>query len=98
MLLWLLKLGITMLIHNKDDIEFVTEFPCFLGHPVWKADLETYGSKKFGTFVSGINNLKHIIWILNVATFKFKDKILIFLSIEVNTAECWVWLQGDIKE
>jgi len=29
-----LKLGITMLIHNTDDIEFVTEFPCFLGHPV----------------------------------------------------------------
>ena len=28
------NLGITMLIHNKDDIEFVTEFPCFLGHPV----------------------------------------------------------------
>ena len=24
----------TMLIYNKDDIEFVTEFPCFLGHPV----------------------------------------------------------------
>ena len=23
-----------MLIHNKDDIELVTEFPCFLGHPV----------------------------------------------------------------
>ena len=33
-MLWLLKLGITMLVHNKDDIEFVTEFPCFLGHPV----------------------------------------------------------------
>jgi len=30
----LLKLGITMLIHNKDDIEFVTELTCFLGHPV----------------------------------------------------------------
>ena len=29
-----LKLGITMLIHNEDDIEFVTEFPCLLGHPV----------------------------------------------------------------
>ena len=32
-----------MLIHNKDDIEFVTEFPCFLGHPVqmsraWERD------------------------------------------------------------
>ena len=33
-MLWLLKLGITMLISNKDDIEFVTEFPCLLGHPV----------------------------------------------------------------
>ena len=30
----MLKLGITMVFHNKDDIEFVTEFPCFLGHPV----------------------------------------------------------------
>ena len=29
-----MKLDIIMLIHNKDDIEFVTEFPCFLGHPV----------------------------------------------------------------
>ena len=29
-----MKLSITMLIHNKDDIEFVTEFPCFLEHPV----------------------------------------------------------------
>ena len=29
-----MKLGITMLIHNKDDIDFVTEFPCFLEHPV----------------------------------------------------------------
>ena len=34
-ILWLLKLGITMLIHNKDDIHFVTEFPCLLGHPVY---------------------------------------------------------------
>ena len=29
-----LKLDITMLIHIKDDIQFVIEFPCFLGHPV----------------------------------------------------------------
>ena len=28
-----MKLGITMLIQNKDDFEFVTEFPCLLGHP-----------------------------------------------------------------
>ena len=30
-----MKLGIRKLINNKDDIEFVTEFPCLLGHPVW---------------------------------------------------------------
>ena len=29
-----MKVGITMLIHNKDDIEFVSELPCFLGHTV----------------------------------------------------------------
>ncbi len=31
------SVGITILnqrIIQKDDIEFVTEFPCFLGHPV----------------------------------------------------------------
>ena len=33
-----MKLGITMLIHNKDDIEFVTEFPSFLGHPVHEGE------------------------------------------------------------
>ena len=48
MILWLLKLGITILIHNKDDIEFVTEFPCFLGHPVFNfkkinSDITSYG-------------------------------------------------------
>ena len=34
-----------MLIHTKDDIEFVTEFPCLLGHPVYRyhnADLEHF--------------------------------------------------------
>ena len=29
-----MKLGITMLTHNKNDIKFVAEFPCLLGHPV----------------------------------------------------------------
>ena len=38
-----LKLGITMLNHNKDDMEFVTEFPCFLGHPVLEASLKNWG-------------------------------------------------------
>ena len=34
-MLWLLKLGITMQILSKDDIEFDTEFPCLLGHTVY---------------------------------------------------------------
>jgi len=34
-MLWLLKSGITMLILNKDELEFVTEFPYLLGHPVY---------------------------------------------------------------
>ena len=28
------EIGITRLIHIKDDIDFVTEFPCVLEHPV----------------------------------------------------------------
>ena len=28
----------TMPIHNKDDIQFVTEFPCLLGHAVYKTN------------------------------------------------------------
>ena len=30
-----------MLFHNKDYIQFVTEFPCFLGHPVQSCELST---------------------------------------------------------
>ena len=53
-----MKLGITILIHNKDDIEFVTEFPCLLGHPVFNllkiknadSDVETFKWTKFGLF------------------------------------------------
>ena len=33
-ILQLVKSGISMLILNKDDLEFITEFPCLLGHPV----------------------------------------------------------------
>ena len=31
-----MKLGITMLTHKKDDIQFFTEFPCLLGNPVFE--------------------------------------------------------------
>ena len=38
-----------MLIDNKDDIEFVTEFPCFLGHPVGCETTEQNGMSFFIT-------------------------------------------------
>ena len=34
-----------MLIHNADDIQFVTEFPCFLGHPVVKLNFSDFQDK-----------------------------------------------------
>jgi len=36
-----------MLIHNKDDIQFVTEFSCFLGHPVDISSFLNGYSEKF---------------------------------------------------
>jgi len=33
-----------MLIHNKDNIEFVTEFPCFMGHPILPNNYLNYNS------------------------------------------------------
>ena len=46
-----LKLGITMLIHKKDDIEFVTEFPCLLAHPVLlQRTNKIYSRKEVMTF------------------------------------------------
>ena len=49
------SVGITILnlrIIWKDDIEFVTEFPCFLGHPVvqWVLRLKPVAVEFFKTF------------------------------------------------
>jgi len=66
-----LKLGITMLIHNKDDIEFVTEFPCFLGHPVWTIKQICNHDLKFKVSVQTNSvNFSLMYWINN-----FKCKI-----------------------
>ena len=43
-ILWLVKSGITMLSHNKDDNQFVSEFPSFLEHPVlWQISIHKSG-------------------------------------------------------
>ena len=31
--------------YNKDDIQFVTKFPCFLGHPVLCSDFQAMDGK-----------------------------------------------------
>ena len=36
-----------MLIHNKDHIEFVTEFPCLLGHPVCNMEKKYQKRRKY---------------------------------------------------
>ena len=80
-----MKLGITMLIHNKDDIEFVTEFPCFLGHPVsiYKRDLPcTYGNAQLIMVPIRIFNSD-----ISVVKVSFKEKqqikILIYNSYPI---------------
>ena len=48
-----------MLVHNKDDIEFFTEFPCLLGHPVLFCLKNSENSKQILDFVS------LLIWTFN---------------------------------
>jgi len=70
-MLWLLKLGITMLIHNKDDIEFVTEFPCF-----WDTLYLFTGSKKFQVvfICSHKKNDYFSIWVFYIVAIREKGK------------------------
>ena len=51
-----MKLGITMLIHNKDDIEFGTEFSYFLGHSV--SELKTLSGPESWQFTIHNGTLK----------------------------------------
>ena len=58
-----MKLGITMLIHNKDDNKFVIEFPCFLGHPVVSTlfHLKTPQNRKKDDF-PGVYSFQNDFW------------------------------------
>ena len=62
MILWLLKLGNTMLIHNKYDTKFVTDFPSFLGHPVVNKSFWFFGltSQSYSTNMSFIKFKKNL--------------------------------------
>ena len=76
-----MKLGITMLIHNKDDIEFVTEFPCFLGHPVVGIHMFLLFDKLHFIFThpwssqpTGLNLRNFIPWHFHLTSFKHSLK------------------------
>ena len=56
-----------MLIHNKDDIQFVTKFPCFLGHPV-PLQYETNNRRKF-QFYGNEDNVS-LVEKISKSTFK----------------------------
>ena len=68
-----------MLIHNKDDIEFVTEFPCFLGHPVCSLK-SNYSHEPARQIVILLGEFKifRIIFVFSVINFIlcFKKEIL----------------------
>ena len=52
-----------MLIFKKDDIQFVTEFPCFLGHPVVYAKYTSryYLAQAYFLIISVITYLFHFL-------------------------------------
>ena len=63
-----------MLIHNKDDIEFVTEFPCLLGHPVF-AQILIYEIRKLNEkSINNINKASGVVGIFQILNpVKAKD-------------------------
>ena len=66
-----MKLGITMLIHNKDDIEFVTEIPCFWDTLYLSNSLQYFGIPKH------VDNFIQLVFCFSL---KWEiGKILIFL-------------------
>ena len=56
-----------MLIHVKDDIEFVTEFPCLLGRPVEKSEVFNSDTIRFQeivlyTCLINISNFRSVLF------------------------------------
>ena len=62
-----MKTGITMLIHNKDDIKFVSEFPCFLGHSVQISHFPSIYKKAY--FLNSLLFLQDLIFLISFLNF-----------------------------
>ncbi len=84
------EIRITMLIHNKDDIDFVTEFPCFWDalQIVWYI-LSTLQKSLISTFkiIDLIINLKNSLISTNrlISTFNQNRQFYLLLNILVSS-------------
>ena len=78
-----------MLIHNKDDIEFVTEFPCFLGHPVhfWKGPWLSFKNLSKVLQISEILNINCNFKLVSKNVRKIKTKSARNIGDYINTTE-----------
>ena len=73
-------------IHDKDDIEFVTEFPCFLGHPVSILSIQNNNNQKSG-FLFGPNK-KIVLW-KQMSTITIFGKSTNLTKIRKNFSHYW---------
>ena len=59
-----------MLIHVKDDIEFVTEFPCLLGRPVEKSEVFNSDTISFLNIIEKIQEIALYKFLINISNFR----------------------------
>ena len=94
-ILWLVKSGITMLSHNKDDNQFVSEFPSFLEHPVlWQISIHKSGLLlKLLSFRKRFDVSDVFIPILMYLTFLMSFiPILMYLTLLMFLYQSWcIW-------
>jgi len=59
-----------MLIHVKDDNEFVTEFPCLLGRPVEKSEVFNSDTISFLNIIEKIQEIALYKFLINISNFR----------------------------
>ena len=59
-----------MLIHVKDDIEFVTEFPCLLGRPVEKSEVFNSDTISFLYIIEKFQEIVLYTCLINISNFR----------------------------
>ena len=70
-----------MLIHNKDDIEFVTEFTCFLGHPVYCSPNFPTGIPVFSFLSDRLLFFCTFVYSWFLSAYKFTDSLYLDAAV-----------------